>query len=63
MLVYHMCPVPAEPEDGIKSPETGVIDSCELPGGSRELNTDPLPLTSEPPLQPPVLTIFINSVV
>lgn len=43
--------------DGIRSPETEVADSCELPCGCLELNPAPLKehlvlLTIEPSLQP-----------
>jgi hypothetical protein len=42
----------------VRSPETGVTDSCELPCWCWELNLDPLEeqpvlLTTEPSLQPP----------
>ena len=45
---------------GVGFPGTGVIDSCELPCGSWELNPGPLEeqsvlLTIEPFLQPPPL--------
>ena len=42
---------------GVRAPGTGATDSCELPCGCWELNSDPLedrivPLTTEPFLQP-----------
>jgi E3 ubiquitin-protein ligase NEDD4 len=45
---------------GVKSPGTGVTDSCELPCGFWELNLGPLEkqqvlLTAEPTLQLPDL--------
>jgi hypothetical protein len=53
-LVYrlHVCL-----REGIRSPGTGVTESCELPRGCWELYQDPLgeqpvPLTSEPSLWP-----------
>jgi hypothetical protein len=38
-------------EEGVRSPETRVTGSCELPGGSGEPNKQVL-LANEPPLQP-----------
>ena len=51
--------------EGIRSPGTGVTDSCELPCGCWELNLCPLGeqpalLTSEPSLQP--LVSFLKCV-
>ena len=51
LLGYTLC-------EGVRSPGTGVIDSCELSYGCWELNPGPLEeqpvfLTSEPSLQPP----------
>jgi hypothetical protein len=37
MFCWHVCLC-----EGVRSPETGVIDSCELPCGYWELNPGPL---------------------
>ena len=39
--MYHM-PGPQMPEDGVKSPETGVLDGCKLPRGCSWSNLCPL---------------------
>lgn len=46
------------PEEGIRSPKTGVIQSCKFPRGWQEPKSGPLqekqvPLTAKPSLQPP----------
>ena len=51
----YVC-VPSVPEKDIRSPETGVTESCELPCGCWESNPGPLKeqavfLTAEPSLQ------------
>jgi hypothetical protein len=48
--------------EGVRSPVTGVTDSCELPCGCWELSLGPLedqpvPLTTEPSLQPPEMFV------
>lgn len=40
--MHHVYAVPVEPEEGTRTPETGVTDSCEAPCGCRELNSGPL---------------------
>jgi hypothetical protein len=46
MSVHHVCAwCPQRAEEGVRSPETGVLDvscSCELTGGFWDLNLDPL---------------------
>lgn len=44
MCVIESCVylVPAEPEEGIRSLETGVTDGCKIPQRCWEPNTDPL---------------------
>jgi hypothetical protein len=55
--VHHICVCcPENPEEGIRSPESGVTDSCEPLGGCWESNPVPLQkqqglLTAEPSLQ------------
>jgi hypothetical protein len=54
------------PENGIGSPETRIIDSCELPCGYWELNPglleeQPVLLTAETSLQPKLLQDIVNS--
>lgn len=56
---------PGGPEEGIRSPETGIADNGKQPGGCWELNLDPLQeqqlfLTSEPPVQPQVRILLLN---
>ena len=41
-MFVHMCLAPVEPEEGNRSPGTGVTDGCELPFGYWELNLHPL---------------------
>jgi hypothetical protein len=58
VCVCHMCALCLwKPEESIRSPGTGVIDSCELPDGSWESNpghykSKENSLSVEPPLQP-----------
>ena len=53
--------------EGVRSPGTGVTDSCELPCGCWELNLGPLQeqhvlLTTEPLLQPPTKIHILNKI-
>jgi len=55
------------PEEGIRSPGTGVRDSCELPCGCWESNTSPLEeisvlLIIEPSPQSPLLSLLLHFV-
>ena len=45
------------PEEGIRSPGTGVIDSCELSYGYQESKQSVF-LTTEPPFQPHFMEVF-----
>jgi hypothetical protein len=48
MSVQHVHAVPLNPEEGIRSPRTGVTDNCELPSGCWE--KQPVLLTTKPSL-------------
>jgi hypothetical protein len=56
MILVTMCSwYQCRPEQGIRSPGTGVTDSCDLPCGFWELNPleeHPVLLATEPSLQP-----------
>lgn len=60
VCVLHVCLVPAELEDSIRYPGTGVMDGCELPCGYQGLNLAPLLVlvTTEPALLPLICLAF-----
>ena len=56
---------PQRPEEGVRSPGTGITEGCELPRGYWELNLGPLEeqpvyLTTEPSLQLPMERSFLS---
>ena len=42
MSVHHKYAMPMEPEEGVRSPGTGITDSCEQPCGCQKSKLDHL---------------------
>jgi hypothetical protein len=55
-LCVHVCRCPERPEEGAGHPGIGVTGSCKYQVWV--LGTEPVPLTTEPSLQPTFLNSF-----